>query len=548
MARKSRKDLDKDIVTESVDFEIPIYSTALYIRLSIEDNKKRGNSVESQKSILENHVALNPELKVFDTYIDNGTTGTNFERPAFQRMMADVEAGKVNCIIVKDLSRLGRNAIDTGYYVEKYFPVNHIRFIAVTDRFDSDSNDNINGGIILPMKNMINEAYSLDIGRKIKAQARQSMNDGQYIGARPPYGYLKDARDCHRLIIDPETAPVVRQIFEWAYEKAGLNTIVKRLNDAGIVSPSHHKKQTGLITHENLIGSGKWQTFTVNKILCDEVYTGDMVQGKSKIVDHRQVPVSRDKWITVRDTHEPIIIREIFDAVQAHREQVAANSVTRAKDPYSENIFKGKVFCSHCGKPLHRQRNTRRTGPDVYYLHCIANSRIAKGTCPGVMVDEREVKDKLAQYLRHQAVTPTGESLLTRQNDMLLKERRGAVSSKTGRLRQDIGNKQRFLNGLYENLVNGILTRSEYFSMKADYEKQITAIMGEIAALEKGLKDFEAETSARADWTNGIRQISCGAALTAELMNRLVDRIEIGSDKTLHVTCLSEAREGYGHE
>ncbi len=490
MARKSRKGLD--VVTEDAAFEIPVYSAALYIRLSVEDNKKRGNSVESQKSILENHVALNPELQVFDTYIDNGTTGTNFDRPAFQRMLADAEAGKVNCVIVKDLSRLGRHAIDTGYYVEKYFPINHIRFIAVTDRYDSDSTDNIHGGIILPLKNMINEAYSLDIGRKIKAQARQSMNEGQYVGGRPPYGYIKDARDCHRLVIDPETAPVVRQIFEWAYEKAGLNTIVKLLNDAGIVSPSHHKKQTGLVTHENLIGSGHWQTFTVNKILCDEVYTGDMVQGKTKVVDHRQVPVSKDKWIVVRDTHEAIVSREVFEAVQAHREQVAANSVTRAKDPYSENIFKGKVFCAHCGKPLHRQRNTRRTGPDVYYLHCISNSRIAKGTCPGVMVDEREVKAELAQYLRNQAVTPTGENLLTRQSDVLLKERQSAVAAQVGLLRQEIGNKQRFLNGLYENLVTGVIARGEYAAMKAGYEKKITDAMTEITELETGLKDYEA--------------------------------------------------------
>jgi DNA invertase Pin-like site-specific DNA recombinase len=540
--------MEMDAVLEEAVFEIPVYNTALYIRLSVEDNKKRGNSVESQKSIMENYAALNPELKIVDTYIDNGTTGTNFDRAGFKRMMADAEAGKIKCIVVKDLSRLGRNAIDTGYYVEKYFPLNHIRFIAVTDRYDSDSGDNVHGGIILPLKNMINEAYSLDIGRKIKAQARQSMEHGEYIGARPPYGYVKHPRDCHRLVIDPETAPVVRQIFEWAYEQAGLNTIVKRLNDGGFICPSHHKKETGLITHENLIGSGKWQTFTVNKILCDEVYIGDMVQGKTKSINHRQVPVSKDKWIVVRDTHEPIVSREVFSAVQAHREQIAAESIARAQSPYTLNIFKGKVFCAHCGKPLHRQRSQRKTGPDVYFLHCIANSRIAKGTCPGVMVDEAEVKRKLAAFLCSQAVTPTGENLLSRQRGMIADERRDAAASQAAQLRQGIGDKQRFLQGLYETFVKGILTRGEYFTMKAEYEKRITAAMDEIALLETEMRLYESSAAAQIGWKDGIRQLDSGAALNAELMNRLVERIEINSDKTLVVTCRSEGLEVYAHD
>lgn len=280
MARKSRKQTAAPMPAPSLYVHV-----ALYIRLSVEDNKKRGCSVENQKLVLNDFLSDKPDFVVYDTYIDNGATGTNFHRPGFQQMLSDIEAGHINCVIVKDLSRLGRNSIDTGYYIEQYFHAHNVRFIAVTDQFDTADSGNLHGGIMLPLKNMINEAYALDIGRKIKAQARQAMKDGDYIGARAPYGYRKDPDDCHKLLIDENTAPVVKQIFEWAHEHVALNRIVRNLNEMGIPAPSHYKKTTGEITSPGLIGSGKWQTRTVMKILESEVYTGDLVQGKTKIVD-----------------------------------------------------------------------------------------------------------------------------------------------------------------------------------------------------------------------------------------------------------------------
>ena len=261
-------------------------------------------------------------------------------------MLEDVESGKVNCIIVKDLSRLGRNIIDTGYYIEKYFASKGVRFISVTDNFDSEDKNSIHGGMVLQLKNMINEAYALDISRKIRKQAEASMKAGDYIGARPPYGYVKSPENCHKLIIDEEAAPIVRQIFQLAYDKVSLNDIVNRLNDVGIPSPSHHKRNQGLITHDNLIGTGKWQTFTLAKILSDEVCVGDMVQGKTKMVNHKQIPVDKENWIIVRDTHEPLVSHELFAVVKTFHEEVAKNSMKSIKTPYSENIFRGKIFAA----------------------------------------------------------------------------------------------------------------------------------------------------------------------------------------------------------
>lgn len=187
MARKSRKN-----IAPQPTAQVAMYiRTAMYVRLSVEDNSHRGNSIENQQLVLNDYLAEKPEFKVYDTYIDNGLSGTNFNRPSFQRMLSDIEAGQIDCVIVKDLSRLGRNFIDTSYYIEQYFFTRNIRFIAVTDQFDTANPDNIHGGIMLPLKNMINEAYALDIGKKIKAQQRQAMRDGEFVGGRAPYGYKK---------------------------------------------------------------------------------------------------------------------------------------------------------------------------------------------------------------------------------------------------------------------------------------------------------------------------------------------------------------------
>ena len=399
MARKSRKQTAAPMPAPSLYVHV-----ALYIRLSVEDNKKRGCSVENQKLVLNDFLSDKPDFVVYDTYIDNGATGTNFHRPGFQQMLSDIEAGHINCVIVKDLSRLGRNSIDTGYYIEQYFHAHNVRFIAVTDQFDTADSGNLHGGIMLPLKNMINEAYALDIGRKIKAQARQAMKDGDYIGARAPYGYRKDPDNCHKLLIDENTAPVVKQIFEWAHEHVALNRIVRNLNEMGIPAPSHYKKTTGEITSPGLIGSGKWQTRTVMKILESEVYTGDLVQGKTKIVDHQQVKAGEDNLIIAKCTHEPIISHELFNAVQEYRKQICEESKATPKRPYTPNIFKGKVFCADCGRRMTLQTHYSKKDRSLQYSYRCGGyaSRVNSCTAHSISVDNVEalILSTVKRFLR----------------------------------------------------------------------------------------------------------------------------------------------------
>lgn len=531
MARKSRKQLH-DIPEQTS--KSPIYRAAGYIRLSVEDNKKKGDSLETQKSILESYVSLSSDLRLHDYYIDNGTTGTNFHRPAFQKMLEDAENGVINCIIVKDLSRFGRNAIDTGYYIEKYLPSIKVRFISVNDNFDTD-HVNPGDGIMLPLKNMINEAYSLDIGRKIKAQQRQSMKDGQFVGARPPYGYLKSTDNCHQLIVDAKTAPVVRQIFQWAYEKVSLNDITRRLNEAGIPTPSHAKKAVGLIAHENLIGKKAWQTWTVSKILSCETYTGTLVQGKTKSICHQQTRAEENNWIRVENTHEALVSREVFDAVQVFRQKVAEEAAQKPKKPYTPNLFKGKIFCGHCGGSLHRQRCERKRGPDVYVFHCLSNSRTARGSCKPYSLPEKELLSALLTILQKQAEITSGNALILRQKHPDMEARYAQVKARLATLRQQLDRDRRMLKSLYESLVTGILSDEEYQEMRAGYGEKIERASALIQELTVNQKDMETRIADYIDLSGLIAGIKGKEDITAVLIDRLIDRVRVFSDRHIEV-------------
>lgn len=517
MARKSRKPAAETPVQRTDVF----IHTALYIRLSVEDNHGHGNSLENQKLILEDYIADKPEFKVYDTYIDNGISGRSFDRPDFQRMLSDIDAGNVNCVIVKDLSRLGRNAIDTGYYLEQYFTKKNIRFISVSDGYDTSNPSYING-IMLPLKNMVNEAYALDIGRKIRAQAHQAMLDGDFIGVRAPFGYKKDPNDCHRLIIDEETAPIVRQIFEWSEAGIGVNKISVMLNEMNAVTSSIHKRAT-TEQDKNYKQSRYWNTFTVTRILDSDVYTGDMVQGKSKVVGRRQIDTNPDEYITVCGTHEPIVSREMFEKSKEIRKAVREQYKEREIDHYTENIFKGKIFCAHCGRPLHRQRAKRKTMADIYLIHCLANDRVAKGTCVGVNIDEKLLISATAEALTE----VVNSSVYTVPNSAPLKRRLSKLNAELTVLQLETDKVQTFIQGLYENVVEGVITEEDYYVFKSDYTEKAAALKEDIRAKSAEIKAIDEIFQTRKRIEQSIKKFRRNKVLTAELIQFFVKRIEI---------------------
>ena len=298
---------------------MPKYKAISYTRLSYTNEKdNESNSISNQKMLIREFVKKHSDIEIVSEKVD-GYTGVLFERPAFQEMLQDIETGKIQCFIVKDLSRLGRNYIDTGYYIQSYFPAYKVRFIALNENFDTEKEDSNN--ILLPVLNMINESYALDTSKKIKEQATRDRKAGKFIGARPPYGYKKSPDDCHKLMVDEETAPIVKQIFQWVLEDVSLEKIALMLNEAGVLTPSFYSKEKGLISNKKLIGQSYWNTFTIIHIIENETYTGDMVQEKLTKIGKKQVRTDKKDWIIVKNTHEAIISKETFEKVQQCRMQ-----------------------------------------------------------------------------------------------------------------------------------------------------------------------------------------------------------------------------------
>ena len=520
MARKSRKHI---AAMEEVP-AIKVWRAALYIRLSVEFNGKRGDSLETQRQIMEAYVTLCPDIEVAEIYIDNGISGQTFERAAFQRLLNDIEAGKIDCVVVKDLSRLGRNTIDTGYYIEKYFPLHQVRFIAVNDQYDSEDGENSANHMIVPLKNMINEAYAADISRKVAAQQRQAMRDGEFVGSRPPYGYRKDPDNCHHLLVNEDTAPTVRQIFQWAAEGVALNDMVKRLNEAKVPTPGHYLASVGLITNQRLMGSGKWQTWTVGKILEAEVYTGDMVQGKSRTVGRKQVSTAPMDWIVVRDTHEALVSREMFELVQAVRQNAAVKYTVTEKKPYTENILQGRVFCGCCGKNLHRQKSHGR-----YFYRCITNDRLGKDACPGDIryLKEADLFDTILVVIRQKAGAVMGSGLYLKRQDSKIAAKKAAVDREIDQLRGETEKNQALLKGLYENFVTGILTRAEYLELKEDYSGKVRTAVERVRELQAQQSELEALVKDCASLADKLAAAEKDKALTARLVEQVIERVTV---------------------
>lgn len=533
MARKSRKNVEAEPVCATA------LNTALYIRLSVEDGKGRSNSIENQQLILNDYVADKPEFRIFDTYIDNGLTGTNFDRPSFKRMLSDIENGKINCVIVKDLSRLGRNSIDTGFYIEQYFTQHKVRFIAVNDMFDTADENNAQNAILLPLKNMVNEAYALDIGKKIKASAHQAMLDGEYIGARAPFGYKKSPDDCHKLIIDEDTAPIVRQIFEWAAGGMGLNTISVQLNMMNVDTASVHKSKTS--EHgKKYVSNRNWTSFAVDRILSSPVYTGDMVQSKSQTIEHKQqFDISPEDYIVVQNTHEPIISREMFAKVQEIRATVRKEYKNKPLDPYNENIFKGKVYCSHCGRHLNRVRAKRKTKADIYRFYCISPSRISKDACVGVLIQERIVIDYISLAIKERFSSIRGSLTETIQADEA-----ATLEKEKAAKQRELNRVQGLVKGLYESLVSGVISSIDYEEFKLGYVKQVDELKQDMERIDSKIKRIKRERDRQGELESCADSFKREKRLTADLINRLIERIEISHDHEINVIFKSEETEG----
>ncbi|MCI8276073.1 MAG: recombinase family protein [Lachnospiraceae bacterium] len=321
MARKSRKPSALGITEAPTQekTELKLYRTAVYARLSVEDSGKTDcDTIENQLSLVRSYVEDKPYLRLTAEYIDNGVSGTRFDRPEFMRMVADMRAGEIDCIVVKDLSRFGRNYLEAGDYLEKIFPFFGIRFIAVTDGYDSMNAGVTDGGLIVPLKNLINEAYAKDLSKKISIALEVKQRQGKFIGSLAAYGYKKSPKDKNQLIVDREVSHIVKRIFKCKAQGIGNASIARMLNEEGIASPMRYKYEKGL-TKNGRYANSLWRAGTITVMIVNPVYVGDMEQGIQKGVMYKGMQrhtLQKSERIYVAGTHEPIVSRELFNKVQ----------------------------------------------------------------------------------------------------------------------------------------------------------------------------------------------------------------------------------------
>lgn len=552
MARKKRLDVDEVLDWEragcGLQEEQNIYQTAGYIRLSIEDSgKTNGYSLENQEKLVRDYIADRQDLRLYRLYIDNGATGTVFERPAFDEMMQDMKDGKINCIVVKDLSRLGRNYLEAGNYLEQIFPFFRVRFISITDGYDSNSPDVTDESLIIPLKNIINEGYAKDISLKITTSFESRKKQGQFMGRYPVYGYLKDPANKNHLIINPETCGIVRRIFQMRDSGMALGAIASQLNAEGIPSPARYLWIKGLSKEERHQDS-YWDRINVKRLLTNKMYLGILVYGKerssfAKGIKRQRVPES--EWKYVPNAHEAIIGQELFDSVQKKLEDTKQNflNMTGINEDYRpENLFRGRIHCSDCGGAMKMSKfvNTRKDGSiDRYAVYeCCRRKKLYDLSCPQRSIRKAVVDKTVEEAIRfHIRTFLDTEQIIAKLNRS--PKGRAAASDIQNHIREKqrrISKIERLSTGIYEDYREGILNEEEYLAIRSRYGEEKEGLLKEVDALMLAEREHEANYHSTGSLADIVRKYAEFPELNREIVEAFIADIQVHTDSHLAIT------------
>ena len=502
------------------------YRAALYIRLSKEDETEGpSQSVQNQESLLREFVRQH-RLSVYDTYVDDGWSGTSFDRPNFQRMIADIEAKKVNMVITKDLSRLGRDYILTGHYMERYFPEHRVRYISLLDGIDTGVDSTAND--ITPFRAIMNDMYAKDISKKIKSVKRDKQRKGQFIGGKPIYGYKMHPTEKNKIVIDEQVAPIVRRIFALALSGMSCRAIAVMLNNEGVPTPAAY---AGLTVPSPGPYTGLWSSERVSEMLKNETYIGNMVQGRMVKISYKSrkcLRQSPENWVVVEGTHEPLVDRETFRKVQM---LVSSRKHTRSRT--YDFLLKGLIFCHECGHPLAVLNRKTAAGEDRLFFVCRTYQRFTKaGVCTCHSIKEETVNDAVLAkvrevcqaYLNPDALLPAAQQALeqaARAND-------GAAELQA--LQAKIASLSAHLDQMYMDRLNGLLSAEDFERIYQKIKTERTALEDRLKTLqEQAAQPVSAEEKARAL----VRQFLDSALTSRELLVSLIERVELTEDKEI---------------
>ena len=512
---------------------LDLFNVAIYIRLSREDgDKEESDSVGNQRKLLAEYIAKKEDFILYDVYVDDGYSGTNFNRPSFQRMIADIEDGKVNCVVVKDLSRFGRDYIDTGRYLERYFPEMGVRFISVTDGIDSMKQAY---DMLLPIKNIFNEQYARDISKKIQATVKSKQKAGEFIGAFTSYGYKKSPVDKNKLVIDDYAADVVRRIFSLYIQGYGKQKIAKLLNAEGVLCPAEYKKVNGE-NYKNcnrLESTTYWSYSTINSILHREMYVGNMVQGtKHQRMRSKQKKMPKEEWIVVENTHEPIIDKATWEKAQS-----LLQKRTRELDlETNKNIFAGFVKCGDCGRAMAKNMWRRADGSKTYSLYCGTYKRNGKQYCTPHTLPMVVLEDIVLGDLK--AIVDNVDNLkeLVQSQSFTASKVKRIADTELSKIKAELERVKKLKKSVYEDYREELISKEEFLSYREDYLKKEELYSKQIEALEEKKNDNVTEDVFETPWLKRLLELKDIETLDRDIVVEMISEIKVYENRKIKIT------------
>ena len=500
----------------------------LYLRLSREDGDKiESDSIRNQRDLIMDYLRQHKELRLVDEYVDDGYSGSNFERPRFQKMMEDIKKRKINCIIVKDLSRFGRNYIETGRYLERVFPLAGIRFISVTDHYDNANDSDDSERLIIPFKNLINDAYCRDISIKVRSQLDVKRKNGKYVGSFPAYGYLKDPKDKNHFVFDPYAAEIVKLIFSLKVEGYSAQRIAEKLDEMNVLPPNEYKRSCG-INYTNGFKPGdkpSWQINVINRILQNEVYTGVLVQGKRRKVNYKvknMTDVDKKDWIRVEGTHDAIISKETFSLVQ----ELLKYDTRVAPEEKQVYLFSGLLRCGDCGQNMVRRVVTSK-GHRYQYYHC-STWRKDK-SCPSHLFKEETLIEIVLKAVQEQVRLLTRINECVKELDDMTREKIGVkvLISHRDELEREIEHYKKLCINLMHDKADGIIEEDEYHELYRKFSSSSKSAKIALDEINKKIKEMSGQTNGFIPWLQSIADLKNVSELNRVIVVNLIEYIEI---------------------
>ena len=525
---------------ESKQFK-KIYHAAVYVRLSKEDgdvagvSKAESNSISNQRELIRDFLKDKEDIVVVSERVDDGYSGSSFERPSFKLMLEDIKKGVVDCVVVKDLSRFGREYIDSGRYIERLFPAMGVRFIAVNDHYDSLKGDGQGDEILVPFKNLINDAYCRDISVKIRSHLEVKRKNGEFIGAFAPYGYQKDGEDHHRLVVDTYAAGVVQDIFRMKLHGMSQDAIAGKLNWDGILSPMDYKNSMGVNfrTAFRVKAVSGWSPVAVRRILENEVYIGNLVQGRQSTPNHKvKKSIRKDKgdWVRVEKNHEPVVSERDFAVVQ----KLLGMDTRTAPDREGVYLLSGIAVCGDCGAPMVRKVSSVNGKRYCYY---ICSGHKAGGNCSPHRIPVQALEDSVFVLLKRQIgcvldlerVLEYAGTVPLRDLDVRkLEERREKLSGEAERCRE-----LRLM--LYEDMKDGVITKEDYVELHAAYEARGKEAQEAAGKTEREIRAVLEGEEDKYRWISYFKEYKDIGELTRNVVVALISEVRVYDRENIEV-------------